>query len=150
MTTSPRGDAPETPVYDRKANVTQRWRDLVGYHTRFGSVNALLSEVDDRYVIMNAGDEMRLRFPEQPAPDAGWRRDFVLIGDGWEKDGDYNTGHSQTVLPLPSHDRPAYGEAHAPGDLEDDPVYQRHRADWEEYHTRWVTPSAFIRGLRTP
>jgi hypothetical protein len=147
-TTSVRGDAPEIPNYERKAGVTQRWRDLVGYHTRFGNVNALLSEVDDRYVIMNAGDEMRLRFPEQPAPGSGWRRDFVLIGDGWEKDGDYNTGFSQTVLPLPSHNRPAYGESRAPGNLEDDPVYQRHRADWEEYHTRWVTPSDFVRGLR--
>jgi hypothetical protein len=147
-TTSLRGNAPEIPNYERKAGVTQRWRDLVGYHTRFGNVNALLSAVDDRYVIMNAGDEMRLRFPEQPAPESGWRRDFVLIGDGWEKDGDYNTGFSQTVLPLPSHDRPAYGEARAPGRLEDDPVYQRHRADWEEYHTRWVTPGDFIRGLR--
>jgi tetratricopeptide (TPR) repeat protein len=147
-TTSPRGDAPETPIYGRKANVTQRWRDLVGYHTRFGNVNALLSEVDDRYVIMNAGDELQLRFLEQPAPATGWRRDFVLIGDGWEKDGDYNTGHSQTVLPLPSHDRSAYGEGDVPGDLEDDPVYRRHRADWLHYHTRWVTPSAFMRGLR--
>jgi hypothetical protein len=149
-TTSLRNDAPETPNYERKAGVTQRWRDLVGYHTRFGNVNALLSEVDDRYVIMNAGDEMRLRFPEQPAPESGWRRDFVLIGDGWEKDGDYNTGFSQTVLPLPSHDRPAYGQAGATGHLEDDPVYQRHRADWDEYHTRWVEPSDFIRGLRKP
>ncbi|HZM96374.1 MAG TPA: FG-GAP-like repeat-containing protein [Vicinamibacterales bacterium] len=150
-TTSLRSDAPETPDYDRKAGVTQRWRDLVGYHTRFGNVNALLSEVDDRYVIMNAGDEMRLRFPEQPAPESGWRRDFVLIGDGWEKDGDYNTGFSQTVLPLPSHDRPAYGargQGSATGHLEDDPVYQRHRADWDEYHTRWVEPSDFIRGIR--
>jgi hypothetical protein len=147
-TTSLRGEAPETPDYDRKVSVSQRWRDLEGYHTRFGNVNALLSGVDDRYVIMNAGDEMRLRFPEQPVPQSGWRRDFVLIGDGWEKDGDYNTGFSQTVLPLPSHDRPAYGEAHTSGKLEDDPVYQRHRADWEEYHTRWVTPSAFVRGLR--
>ena len=147
-TTSLRGEAPETPNYERKAGVTQRWRDLTGYHTRFGSVNALLSEVDDRYVIMNAGDEMRLQFPEQPAPDAGWRRDFVLIGDGWEKDGDYNTGFSQTVLPLPSHDRPAYGDARNPGNLEDDPVYQRHRSDWEEFHTRWVSPSAFMKGLR--
>ena len=33
------------------------------------------------------------------------RRDFVLIGDGWEKDGDYNTAYSQTVLPLPTHSR---------------------------------------------
>jgi hypothetical protein len=147
-TTSLRGETPEIPDYDRKVSVSQRWRDLVGYHTRFGNVNALLSGVDDRYVIMNAGDEMRLRFPEQPAPKSGWRRDFVLIGDGWEKDGDYNTGFSQTVLPLPSHDRPDYGQAHASENLEDDPVYQRHRADWEKYHTRWVTPTSFIRGLR--
>ncbi len=150
QTTSGRGESPETPRYDRMASVSQRWRDLVGYHTRFGNVNALLSGVDDRYVIMNAGDEMRLQFPEQPAPQSGWRRDYVLIGDGWEKDGDYNTGFSQTVLPLPSHDQPAYGKAHASGNLEDDPVYQRHRADWEEYHTRWVEPTAFVRGLRKP
>jgi hypothetical protein len=147
-TTSLRGEAPETPHYEQIASVSQRWRDLVGFHTRFGNVNALLSGVDDRYVIMNAGDEMRLRFREQPAPESGWRRDFVLIGDGWEKDGDYNTGFSQTVLPLPSHDRPDYGKSHASANLEDDPVYQRHRADWEEYHTRWVTPTAFMRGLR--
>jgi tetratricopeptide (TPR) repeat protein len=147
QTTSPRGDAPEMPMYERIANVTQRWRDLVGYHTRFGNVNPLLSAVDDRYVIMNAGDEMRLRFPEQPAAASGWRRDFVLIGDGWEKDGDYNTGFSQTVLPLPSHDHPDYGIGVRPGDLQDDPVYRRHRSDWEQYHTRFVTPDAFVRGL---
>ena len=39
QTTSPRGDAPETPIYERVANTTQRWRDLVGYYTRFGNVN---------------------------------------------------------------------------------------------------------------
>jgi len=148
QTASPRGEAPETPIYERIANVTQRWRDLVGFHTRFGNVNPLLSGVDDRYVIMNAGDEMRLRFPEQAAPASGWRRDFVLIGDGWEKDGDFNTGFSQTVLPLPSHARRAYGAGTPPGRLEDDPVYQRHRSDWEEYHTRFVTPEQFVRGLR--
>lgn len=147
QTTSPRGDVPETPIYDRIANTTQRWRDLVGYYTRFGNVNALLAGVDDRYVIMNAGDELRLRFAEQPPPPAGWRRDFVLIGDGWEKDGDYNTGFSQTVLPLPSHGRPDYGAGVSSTALTDDPVYQRHRDDWEQYHTRFVTPRAFVRGL---
>ena len=60
-------------------------------------------EVDDRYVIMNAGDEMRLRFPEVAAPPAGQVRDFVLVGDGWVKDGDFNTTFSRTVLPLPTH-----------------------------------------------
>ena len=47
--------------------------------------------VDDRYVIMNAGDELRLRFREAPPPGAGLVRDFVLVGDGWVKDGDFNT-----------------------------------------------------------
>jgi tetratricopeptide (TPR) repeat protein len=146
-TTSPRNEAPETPVYERLANVTQRWRDLTGYHTRWGDVAELLSNVDDRYVIMNAGDELRLEFPALPPTDPGWRRDFILIGDGWEKDGDYNTGFSRTVLPLPSHDRPAYGQI-VSGVLEDDPVYQRHHSDWERYHTRFVTPRSFVRGLR--
>ena len=40
---------------------------------------------------MNAGDELRLRFPEAPPPARGLVRDFVVVGDGWVKDGDYNT-----------------------------------------------------------
>ncbi len=59
-------------------------------------------KVEDRYVIMNAGDELRLSFTAPPPPAAGWTRDFVLIGDGWVKDGDFNTSYSKTVLPLPS------------------------------------------------
>ena len=110
-------------------------------------MNELLAGVDDRYVIMNAGDELRLRFPEQPAPKPGWQRDFVLIGDGWEKDGDYNTSFSETVLPLPSHDRPDYGAPRASRVLEDDPVYRRHQDDWRRYHTRYVTPDAFLKAL---
>jgi tetratricopeptide (TPR) repeat protein len=147
-TISPRGEAPETPIYERLANTTQRWRDLVGYYTRFGDVNPLLASVDDRYVIMNAGDELRLRFPEHTPPPAGWRRDFVLIGDGWEKDGDFNTGYSETVLPLPSHARPDYGAGAPSLVLENDPIYRRHSGDWAEYHTRFVTPASFVRGLR--
>jgi hypothetical protein len=147
VTTSMRDEAPETPDYERISNTVQRWRDLEGFHTRFGDVGELLASVDDRYVIMNAGDELRLLFPEQPPPPAGWRRDFVLIGDGWEKDGDYNTGFSQTVLPLPSHDDPEYRGGAAPLTLEDDPIYQRHRADWDRYHTRFVSPDGFVNGL---
>jgi hypothetical protein len=155
-TTSLRAESPETPDYARIASRSPRWRDLEGYHTRFGDVQELLDIVDDRYVIMNAGDELRLRFPERPAPRAGWRRDFVLIGDGWEKDGDYNTGFSQTVLPLPSHEVANYGTTPARGSssdggalaLEDDPIYRRHRDDWETYHTRYVAPDTFVKGLR--
>ena len=148
-TTSPRGDQPETPVYAPIASVSQRWRDLEGYYTRFGDVQPLVDRVDDRYVIMNAGDELRLRFPEQPAPPDGWRRDFVLIGDGWEKDGDYNTGHSQTVLPLPEHAKPDYGVGAGAARGRGRPSLQASpRRLAIEFHTRYVTPGAFLRGAR--
>lgn len=136
----------EVPRYE-VGNTRPRWRDLVGFHTRFGDVRELLAGVDNRYVIMNAGDEMRLRFEAPPPPEAGWRRDFVLIGDGWVKDGDFNTTHAKTVGPLPTHERPAYDPAASPV-LEDDPVYRRHADDWLNWHTRYVAPDYFLRGLR--
>lgn len=138
--------SPELPDYNRITSRSQRWRDLIGYYTRFGDVAPLLARVDDRYVIMNAGDEMRLTFSAPPPPPAGWVRDFVLIGDGWVKDGNYNTTFSKTVLPLPAHDRPDYTTP--PGRLEDDPVYRRHASDWRTYHTRYVTPRALLGALR--
>jgi tetratricopeptide (TPR) repeat protein len=130
---------PERPRYE-VAGVAPRWRDLEGFHTRFGDVRELLDRVDDRYVIMNAGDELRLAFPEAPPLGAGYVRDFVLVGDGWVKDGDYNTVASRTVLPLPTHRTARY--PNGGGKLEDDPVYRRHREDFEHYHTRYVTPDA--------
>ena len=136
---------PERPRYLLEGTAP-RWRDLEGYHTRFGDVRELLLGVDDRYVIMNAGDELRLRFPEAPPPAAGQVRDFVLISDGWEKDGDFNTTFSRTVLPLPTHDRAGYDRPS--GRLEDDPVYRKHPADFHEYHTRYVTPDR-VRGALT-
>jgi hypothetical protein len=138
--------SPELPTYEPLSGTAQRWRDLIGFHTRFGDVRELLTRVDDRYVIMNAGDELALQFPASTSPAPGWVRDFVLIGDGWEKDGDYNTAFSKTVLPLPSHDRPSYDTP--PGVLEDDPVFQRYPRDWEDFHTRFVTPQRFQSGLR--
>jgi tetratricopeptide (TPR) repeat protein len=146
-------DVPETPRYDEVANLTQRWRDLIGYYTRFGDVRELLAAVDDRYVIMNAGDELQLRFAAPAPPRPGWTRDFVLIGDGWVKDGDYNTRFSKTVGPLPLHDHPNYErpDYEAPAgalDLEHDPAYLRHPKDWQTYHTRFATPRDFLSGLR--
>ncbi|HYE65083.1 MAG TPA: hypothetical protein VD966_05845, partial [Pyrinomonadaceae bacterium] len=138
--------SPEVPDYNCLAGTTQRWRDLIGYYTRFGDVSELLAKVDDRYVIMNAGDEMAFRFAAPPPPPAGSLRDYVLIGDGWIKDGDFNSTHSKTVLPLPSHDRREYTTVSSR--LEDDPVYRRHQQDWLNYHTRYVTPQGFQNALR--
>jgi hypothetical protein len=137
--------SPERPLYVLEGTAP-RWRDLEGYYTRYGDVRELLARVDDRYVIMNAGDELRLRFPAATAPPAGTTRDFVMITDGWEKDGDFNTTFSRTVLPLPTHTSARYDTP--PRRLEDDPIYLKHPADFVEYHTRYVTPEAARDALR--
>ena len=139
--------SPEIPDYDHLEASKQRWRDLSGYYTRFGDVRELLAKVDDRYIIMNAGDEMTLRFSEQPPPAAGWTRDYVIVGDGWIKDGDYNTTFSKTVTPLPYHAKKEY--LTPPGRLEDEWVYRQHPEDWQTYHTRYVTPESFHNALRS-
>ena len=138
--------APEVPDYDQLSATKQSWRDLIGYYTRYGDVTELLQNIDDRYVIVASGDEMSLRFPEQPPPPAGWVRDYVFIGDGWIKDGDYNSTFSKTVLPLPYHAKQEYTTA--PGKLEDEWVYKQHREDWQNYHTRYITPAVFQNALR--
>jgi hypothetical protein len=138
--------SPELPDYNRLSSSKQIWRDLIGYYTRFGDVRELLKQSDDRYVIMNAGDEMSFRFAAQPPPAPGWVRDYVIVGDGWIKDGDYNSTFSKTVLPLPYHAKNQY--IAPPGRLEDEWVYQRHPEDWQNYHTRYVTPDVFQNALR--
>jgi len=138
--------SPELPEYKHISATKQRWRDLIGYYTRFGDVRELLAQVDDRYVIMNSGDEMSFRFAEQPPPAAGWVRDFVVVGDGWIKDGDYNSTFSKTVVPLPYHAKRDYTTQ--PTRLEDEAVYRKHPEDWENYHTRYVTPDEFKSALR--
>jgi hypothetical protein len=138
----PNISSPEIPDYNRLTGARQPWRDLEGYYTRYGDVRELLGSTDDRYVIMNAGDEMALRFQTQPSPQAGWQRDFVIAGDGWIKDGDYNSSYSRTVLPLPHHSRTVYDTP--PQGLEDEWVYRQHPQDWEIYHTRYVSPDRFL------
>lgn len=138
--------SPELPEYDTVESRRQVWRDLIGFHTRFGDVSELLANVDDRYVILTAGDEIALRFAAPPPPPPGWVRDFVWVNDGWVKDGDLNTRFGGTVLPLPYHGMPAYDKP--PGRLADDPVFHRFPNDWKTFHTRYVTPDDFARGLR--
>jgi hypothetical protein len=146
VTPPPPPGAPERPLYTL-AGTAPMWRDLEGYHTRFGEVLELVAAVDDRYVIMNAGDELRLRFAEQPPATPGMVRDFVIVTDGWVKDGDYNTRFSRTVLPLPTHRTGKYETP--PERLEDDPVYQRQAADFLKYHTRYVSADPVRDALRS-
>ncbi|QNI34687.1 VCBS repeat-containing protein [Alloacidobacterium dinghuense] len=138
--------SPEIPDYNHLLATTQIWRDLAGYYTRYGDVRPLLAGIDDRYVIMNAGDELALRFAAPAPPPAGWVRDYVIVGDGWIKDGDYNSTYSRSVQPYPYHAKTEYDTP--PGKLEYDWVYRHHMDDWQTYQTRYVTPDIFDNALR--
>ena len=120
----------------QKVTTDGQWRDLAGYYTRYGDVNPLLQEVDDMYVILNAGDEITVEFDAArlPALKPGWVRDFILYSDGWDKDGDINTLTSQTVEPLPFHGMSAYPYP----DTEHYPNDAAHRRYQLEYNTRRV------------
>ena len=120
----------------QKVTTEAQWRDLAGYYTRYGDVNALLQAVDDMYVILNAGDEITVEFDADRLPSlkSGWVRDFILYSDGWDKDGDINTLTSQTVKPLPFHGMSAYPYP----ETEHYPDDEAHRQYRREYNTRRV------------
>ena len=123
---------PDTYTY-ALASTAPFWNPTPGHYTRFGDVLDLTGRIDDRMVIMGSGDELTLRFPDTlPPVKPGWTRDFLLKVDGWAKDRDANTAHSDTVGPLPFHAMSVYpypaGE-HYPDDAE----HQRYR---REYNTR--------------
>ena len=113
---------------------TSMWNPTAGNYTRYGAVENLLQDLDDRMVIMGSGDEVRLRFNARDLPPlpAGWKRDFLLLVDGWAKDADANTAFSQTVLPLPFHAMSSYPYPAA----EHYPQDQIHQDYLREYNTR--------------
>ncbi|HVS19149.1 MAG TPA: hypothetical protein VMT18_11160, partial [Planctomycetota bacterium] len=78
-----------------------RWNPHPGRYTRLGNVLPLLGEVDDRYVILAAGDALTVRFPADALPPVpeGYRRDFLVYLDGWAKDRDPNTHAAEFVEP---------------------------------------------------
>jgi len=101
-------------------------------------VRELLTDVDDRMVIMGSGDELRLLFNKHHLPPlpAGWKRDFLLLVDGWAKDGDSNTAFARSVEPLPFHGMTSYpypSHEHFPAD-------ELHRRYQQHFNTRPAFP----------
>jgi len=119
-TIHPERTQPEHFDYEQWSSTTG-WNPIPGSYTRYGEVRELLKVVDDRLVIMGSGDELRLLFDERhlPAVPAGWKRDFLLLVDGWAKDGDLNTAFARSVGPLPFHGMSSYpypSSQHFPAD----------------------------------
>ncbi|MEM1180584.1 MAG: tetratricopeptide repeat protein [Acidobacteriota bacterium] len=142
----PRRLQPESFVYADRTDATM-WNPTPGLYTRYGDVMPLITEADDRFVIMGSGDEVRLLFKAAPqAPDTV--REFLLTVDGWAKDGDANTAHSQTVGPLPFRGMPQYPYA-APHAFPSSPAHE----DWRRLYN--VRPALRVirplhEGLKRP
>jgi tetratricopeptide (TPR) repeat protein len=132
-TIDPERKQPESFDYQTTSS-TSLWNPTSGNYTRYGSVQDLLREPDDRMAILGSGDEIRMSFATSglPALPAGWKRDYLLLVDGWAKDADANTAFSQSVLPLPFQKMSRYpypADEHYPDD-------DAHRDYIREYLTR--------------
>ncbi|MFI5197239.1 MAG: FG-GAP-like repeat-containing protein [Thermoanaerobaculia bacterium] len=141
----PRG-ARETPdgpeVFDHgDVSTPPRWEDIPGRVTRLGDVTDFLAKTDDRWVAFKGGDAIRITYDAAKLPPlpAGWRRDFVLVSDGWDKDFDKNTVTGQSYEPWPFHAMSAY--PYPESEHHPDPKFL------EETLTRVVGPDRFRKAL---
>jgi hypothetical protein len=141
----PQRRQPEFFVY-ANAKPWSMWNPTPGLYTRYGEVDELTAAIDDKLLIMGSGDELRLTFDAALPPLAsGLKRDFLLLVDGWAKDRDANTAHSQTTEPLPFH---AMSRFPYPAN-EKFPDTAEHRRIREQYLTRpalkLIRPLALVR-----
>ena len=132
-----RPNQPERFVWERLADVP-RWNPHPGRYTRLGETLPLVQEIDDRFVILGAGDALHVRFDARALPPvaAGFRRDYLVFLDGWAKDRDPNTLEALFVEPLPFHGMSGYPY----GDGEAFPDDELHRAWRREWNTRLAEP----------
>ena len=134
-------DGPE--LFDHDAvDPSPHWADVPGRLTRYGDVTPLLSDADDRWVAFAGGDAVRIEYDARGLPPlrAGWRRDWVLVSDGWDKDFDKNTVAGTTVGPYPFHAMTAY--PYPEGERFPHPRFL------DEWVTRPVSPAAFDAWVR--
>lgn len=131
-------DWPLTPDYHR-VRPNSRWTVIPGgWCTRYGDVSELIAVRDEGLALVNAGDELTLRFAagSLPPKPAGHVREFFLYADGWDKDSDFHVAAGTTVEPLPFHgmDDQRYGRQERPA-FPSDALHRR-------YNTRWVEGNA--------
>ncbi len=146
--THPERTQPERFIYAQAA-AAGMWNPTPGLYTRFGGVDELLDAVDDRFVVMGAGDEIALSFAAASLPplSEGWVRDYLLFVDGWAKENEANTAFGDSVEPLPFHAMSGYPY----GPDESFPDTLEHRRYLQEYSSRpamRLIPPLTVRGSR--
>jgi hypothetical protein len=120
--------------------VQPRWNQHPGLYTKLGDTLPLVGAIDDRFVVMGAGDALTLRFDATRLPPlpAGWRRDYLVFLDGWAKDRDPNTVDALYVEPLPFHGMSGYPYG-ASERYPDDEAHRAYRREWNTRPaTRWI------------
>ncbi len=122
-------------VYEQVSR-TGPYARQAGTYTRYGDVRPLLSNFDDRLVVLGSGDEVALEFnpTSLPAIPIGWTRDYFFEANGYEKDMDFYAADGSTVEPLPFRRMKGYpypGEAF--------PSDDSHLNYLLDYNTRYVS-----------
>jgi len=126
---------PLTPDYEKVQSDPPWRRTPSGWCTRYGPVDELITNSDDKLALLNGGDELSLSFKADrlPTKPTGFVRDLYLCAVGWDKDADFHVGQGWRVEPLPFRgmDDQKYGYQSPPATDK----------DWiEKYNTRWVGP----------
>jgi hypothetical protein len=106
---SPDGREPMGYDYAR-VSASSPWKTFPGRYTRTGDVRELLAAVDDVFVVSRPGDEIALSFDAAALPPlpAGWRRTYLLHGDGFSKEMDLHSATPDVLGPLPFHGMSRY------------------------------------------
>jgi len=127
-------DCPLTPDYDTVSPNSFWTITPGGWCTRYGDVSELIASRDEGLALLNAGDELTLKFAASslPAKPAGTIREFFLYVDGWDKDSDFHVAVGTQVEPLPFHgmNDQWYGRQKRP-EFSSDALHRK-------YNTRWV------------
>ncbi len=126
------GNAPPIPNYQQRDSFRD-YPTQIGAFTAYGDATPLIRATDDEYVILNHGDELRLRFGQGKLPPVrrGWKRDLLVYFFGYGKSTDVNTSDSLTVGPLPFRAMSGY-----PYSRPQAYPFARHAESWLRYQTR--------------
>jgi hypothetical protein len=131
---SPDGREPFGYDYHRVL-FTSPWKLMPGRYTREGSVEELLRNADDRFVISRPGDELSLSFDASALPPLpeGMRRTYLLFTVGYSKEMNLHSASPDQAAPTPFRAMSAYPYAA--------PERYPHEQDLDRFHTRFVTRS---------